>query len=180
MKIVLLFFSLVIISCNKLQTETDKISIDKNWEIEGLKLNQSTIKDFENFSKTKHITFEKDSIQNNYQKNDTLEYCGNDYNLYTITYKFSNKSLGLDLYFEKNNFYDSTSFKKYEVSKLDQVNFQNDFSRIISKSELNKAFKYDKNTNSYLGKFNQKYVSLKVNTLDKETYEIKALKVYYK
>lgn len=86
----------------------------------------------------------------------------------------------MDLYFEKNNFYDSTSFKKYEVSKLDQVNFQNDFSRIISKSELNKAFKYDKNTNSYLDKFSQKYVSLKVNTLDKETYEIKVLKVYYK
>lgn len=86
----------------------------------------------------------------------------------------------MDLYFEKNNFYDSTSFKKYEVSKLDQVNFQNDFSRITSKSELNKAFKYDKNTNSYLDKFNQKYVSLKVNTLDKETYEIKVLKVYYK
>lgn len=62
MKKVLLLFPLVIISCNKLQTESDKISIDKNWEIDGVNLNKSTIKDFkilvkQNISHSRKIRF---------------------------------------------------------------------------------------------------------------------------
>ena len=84
---------MLLISCNPFNKNKDLIIIDQNWEIESLKINQSTINDFENFSKAKNIKFEKDSIQNDYPKNDTLDYCGNDYNLYTITYKYTNKSL---------------------------------------------------------------------------------------
>ncbi len=171
---------MLLLSCNPYKKNQDLISIDKNWEIEGLKLNQSSINDFEKFSQIHDLTFVKDSIQNDYPINDTLEYCGNDYNLYNITYKFSNKELGLNLYIEKNTYFDSSSFIKYEISKLNKVNFKNNFSPIISKSQLNKIFKYNADSSYYYTELNQKNVSLKVSTLDKDTYEIKSLRVYHK
>ena len=176
-KFELIIHSLLLISCNPFNKNKDLITIDQNWEIESLRLNQSTINDFENFSKAKNIKFEKDSIQNDYPTNDTLDYCGNDYNLYTITYKYTNKSLGLDLYFEKNTYFDSSSFKKYEITDFSKIKFQNDFKTILTKKQLNKDFEYNRDSNTYFTESNQKSISIQTTALDKETYEIKSLKV---
>ncbi|TGN22562.1 hypothetical protein [Empedobacter tilapiae] len=178
MKKILYILPLLLFTCNNHQANQDNILINKDWEIEGLKLNQSTIKDFEKFCQTKNITFKKDSIDFFGNLSDTIEYCGNDYNLQTITYKFWNESLGINFYFQKKYFSDSILFKNYDISKFQNIQFQQDFTNIISKKQLGKYFSRDQQTNLYETKVNQNNVLIGAVALDKETYEIKVLKVY--
>ncbi len=169
----------MLFSCNGNNTKPDDILIDKNWEIAGLKINHSTINDFEKFSQNKNIPFKKDSIAFSPSPTDTIAYCGNDYNLPIMTYKYSNESLGLNFYFEKNYFSDSILFKNYEVSKFQNIRLQQDFSNIISKKQLVKYFSRDIETNLYETKVNENNILIGTIAIDKETYEIRALKVYH-
>lgn len=178
MKKLLYLIPFLLFACQKQDKIKGNMVIDKNWEIEGLQLNHSTINDFEKFMQKKNITFIKDSVLFEKQTNDTLEYCGNDYSFPIATYQFSNEYLGLSFHFEKNYFSDSILFKSYDISKFDHIKLQQNYNRIISKTQLINEFSRDELTNLYEKKVQHNNIILGVVPLDKETYEIKILKVY--
>ena len=67
--------------------------------------------------------------------------------------------------------------EKYEITDFSKIKFQNDFKTILTKKQLNKDFEYNRDSNTYFTESNQKSISIQTTALDKETYEIKSLKV---
>lgn len=168
----------LLFSCNSPKENHDFLLIKNNWEIEDLQLNKSTMSDFERMMHNKKILFHKDSIGFFNRLNDSIEYCGNDYNLQNVTYKFSNDSLGMHFYFEKNYSSDSILFKNYEIANFEHIKFEQGFTNLISKHQLNQHFKLDHITKLYETKVDKNNVLIGVVALNDSTYEIKALNVY--
>ncbi len=177
-KITLIILSFLILSCQSKNEDNELIYIKNNWEIDGLELNKSTIKDVEEYAKSKKILLKKDSVSFFQNLPDTIEYCGNDYRLHEVSYQLKNDSLGINFNFKQQDKQLPILFTDYNISKFENVRFEKGFTTTISKEILDANFKGDKNLNLYENISGKNTALLGVIQKNAITYEVKALNVY--
>ena len=168
-KILFLLLPILLFACQSTD-KSDSITINKQWEVEGLQLNKTNLKDFEEMMKKKSISFVKDSIVlPNTDETNKSE---------STTYLLKNESLGLIFYFEKPTLHSPALLTNYAVSNFDKIKFEQDFTHLITKEQLDKNFKKDPYTDLFEANVNNNHVLIGVVPTENNTYELKALSVY--
>lgn len=159
----LLLLLFLVLSCETTNKNKALIYIKNNWEVEGLALSKSTIKEFEHFAKSKKISFTKDSL--NSFENSTDH-----------TFVYSNDSLGFSFSFKKDKENEGIIFTDYKILKFDYVKFEKGFGATISDELLRANFVVDQNL--YKAVSNKNTALLGVVQKNAITYEVKVLNVY--